>query len=136
MSIGFGLESHLTYMHSLVGHILEGYLPNWKNWRNTRLHQGKGHGNPRMWSSEEGHRENADTGKNNGALQYQASQRREKARLFWRLEGDEKEKEASNGPLAWFGGLTSAQLEEVYAQFKEKETQECVINKNYDVVTI
>ena len=39
-------------------------------------------------------------------------------------------------PIACFGGLTSAQLEEVYAYFKEKESQERMTGKSFSAAMV
>jgi len=39
-------------------------------------------------------------------------------------------------PIACFGGLTSAQLEEVYAYFKEKESQEHMTGKSFSAAMV
>jgi len=41
-----------------------------------------------------------------------------------------------DGPTARFGGLTSAQLDEVYAYFKEKESQERMTGKSFSAAMV
>jgi len=112
---------------SQVGHKKEqcfelvGYPPNWGNRRGLPANQGKGRGNLKIWGNENGgrdERQSSGTNKLRGGEAFLAT-------------GKSREEEDGDEGHARFDGLSKAQLEELYAYFKEKETQERMTGKRF-----
>ena len=108
---------------------LVGYPPNWGSRRTPRVNSTRNRGNPRLSGSIGGQREPGADGQHNkvkgfGGTKWQGGEAFLAAERVQMMLGEK------DGLTARFDGLTLAQLEEVYAYFKEKESQKRITGKS------